>query len=234
MAAVPAARVLSSTLPVFALEHTAGPAAALHHRPLPDPVEATIWWHDVTTPAVALGSSQPDAAVDRSRCERAGIDVVRRRSGGGAVLLVPGEVVWLDVIVPRTAALDDVRASMCVMGSHLRDAIASAAPHLDGRLAVHRGSLDATTWSSTICFDGIGPGEVLLDGVKLVGLSQRLTRAAARFQACWHTVYDPRAILDVLPPASRPPVEALRPVATFGAEASAAVPELLRAALSAA
>ena len=40
----------------------------------------------------------------------AGIEVVRRRSGGGAVLLVPGEVLWVDVVVPRDDALwdDDV------------------------------------------------------------------------------------------------------------------------------
>ena len=172
---------------------------------------------------------------------RAGIEVVRRRSGGGAVLLVPGEVVWLDVIVPRNgggdggrdAGLDDVRGSMCRTGSHMLDALVAAAPDLAGRLAVHRGPLETTAWSSTICFDGLGPGEVTLDGEKLVGLSQRLTREAARFQACWHTVYDPGALLELLPAASRPAREALRPVATLDAAASAAVPELLRAALSA-
>ena len=63
------------------------------------------------------------------------------------------------------------------------------------------------------------------------GLSQRLTRQAARFQACWHTVYDPRALVELLPVASRPSVDGLRPVATLDAAASAAVPELLRAAL---
>ena len=113
------------------------------------------------------------------------------------------------------------------------DALVAAAPDLAGRLAVHRGPLESTAWSSTICFDGLGPGEVTLDGEKLVGLSQRLTREAARFQACWHTVYDPGALLELLPAASRPAREALRPVATLDAAASAAVPELLRAALSA-
>ena len=101
----------------FALEHTVGSAQSLHHRPIPDPVSPTIWWHDVAGPALVLGSSQPDSTIDLDACSRAGIEVVRRRSGGGAVLLVPGEVVWLDVIVPRggdggrDAGLDDVRAS---------------------------------------------------------------------------------------------------------------------------
>ncbi len=222
----------------FSLEHTAGPAASLHHRPIPDPVHPTIWWHDVTAPAIVLGSSQPDTTIDRDACARAGIDVVRRRSGGGAVLLVPGEVVWLDVIVPRGSGsgdrggLDDVRASMCRIGTHVGDALVAAVPELADRVAVHRAAMETTPWSSTICFDGLGPGEVLLDAVKLVGLSQRLTRQAARFQACWHTAYDAGALLDLLPAASRPPRAALRPVATLDAAASAAVPELLRAALS--
>lgn len=221
-------------MPDFTLERTAGPARSLHERPLPDPVHPTIWWHDVTAPALVLGSSQADSTIDRDACRRGGIDVVRRRSGGGAVLLLPGEVVWLDVIVPRDdVGLDDVRASMCRIGAHLGDALVVAAPGLSGHLAVHRGGLETTAWSSTICFDGLGPGEVMADGAKLVGLSQRLTRQAARFQACWHTTYDPGALVDLLPTASRPSPDALRPVATFDAAASSAVPELLRAALSA-
>ena len=242
MAPVPADGVLSASLHGFALEHTVGSAQSLHHRPIPDPVRPTIWWHDVAGPALVLGSSQPDSTIDLDACSRAGIEVVRRRSGGGAVLLVPGEVVWLDVIVPRRqdgggdggrdAGLDDVRGSMCRTGSHMLDALVAAAPHLAGRLAVHRGPLESTAWSSTICFDGLGPGEVTLDGEKLVGLSQRLTREAARFQACWHTAYDPGALLELLPAGSGPAREALRPVATLDAAASAAVPELLRAALS--
>ena len=220
----------------FSLEHTAGPARALHHRPIPDPASPTIWWHEVTEPALVLGSSQLESTIDHDACAHAGIDVVRRRSGGGAVLLLPGEVFWLDVIVPRQndTSLDDVRASMCRIGSIVSDALVAAAPDLAELVEVHRGSLETTEWSSTICFDGLGPGEVVFDGAKLVGLSQRLTRQAARFQACWHTVYDPRALVELLSVASRPALDALRPVATLDAASSAAVPELLRAALSAA
>jgi lipoate---protein ligase len=209
-------------------------ATEFHALDIPDPAERAVWVADPTGPALVLGSSQPDADV------RPGVDleVVRRRSGGGAVLLVPGEVVWLDVIVPRGSGsgdrggLDDVRASMCRIGTHVGEALVAAVPELADRVAVHRAAMETTPWSSTICFDGLGPGEVLLDAVKLVGLSQRLTRQAARFQACWHTAYDVGALLDLLPAASRPPRAVLRPVATLDAAASAAVPELLRAALS--
>ena len=95
------------------------------------------------------------------------------------MLLVPGEVVWFDVVVPRGALHDvgvgdDVGASMVWFGEHvaaLRSASATS--------TVHAGAMVCTAWSPLVCFAGIGPGEVLVDGRKLVGISQRRTRAAA-------------------------------------------------------
>src|SRR5947207_41753 len=70
------------------------PAAALHARPLA--TERILTWCDVERPAIVLGSAQRDDGL----VVGPGVDVVRRRSGGGAVLLVPGDVVWADVTIP--------------------------------------------------------------------------------------------------------------------------------------
>ena len=43
-----------------------------------------------------------------------------------------------------------------------------------------------TGWCPLVCFAGVGPGEVLAGGRKLVGISQRRTRAGARFQCAVH------------------------------------------------
>ncbi len=216
----------------FELEHTSGPAAALHERPIPAPVRPVIWWHDVTAPALVLGSAQHDSDVDLDACDRAGVDVIRRHSGGGAVLLVPGEVVWFDVVVPagHPAWVADVRASMIWLGRCLRDVI--------GLGEVHEGPLVSTAWSRTICFDGIGPGEILVDHpgggrAKLVGISQRRTRDAARFQVCAHTTYDPAALPALLLPEHRPPLDALRPVATLDVLDTDALAATLQVSLSA-
>ena len=57
------------------------------------------------------------------------------------------------------------------------------ATHLDVQhLDVHRGGMLDAAWSDLVCFAGIGPGEVLLGGRKLVGLSQRRTRHGLRLQ----------------------------------------------------
>ena len=106
----------------FELLRTRGPAAALHERLVSDPALPQIWWHDVTAPALVLGSAQDASVVDLPACRDAGVDVIRRRSGGGAVLLLPDEVVWFDVIVPSAHPLfvSDVRASMVWLGTHLQ------------------------------------------------------------------------------------------------------------------
>jgi hypothetical protein len=54
-----------------------------------------------------------------------------------------------------------------------------------------------TPWSSTVCFEGLGPGEVVVGGRKAVGISQRRTRHWARLQAAVHLRWRP-ALLTTL------------------------------------
>lgn len=189
-------------------------AGDFHARPVPDPTPCELWWLEVDAAAVVIGSSQPDHVVDRAVCARAGVDIVRRRSGGGAVLLVPGEVTWLDVIVPRGTAAwsDDIHGPMRWLGGELADVVRELVPGAD--VGVHGGPMLETAWSSTVCFDGVGVGEVMLDGAKLVGISQRRTRHAARLQCCWYSHYDAERLVELLAPAQRPPLGSLAPVAT--------------------
>jgi lipoate-protein ligase A len=190
---------------------------------MPDPARCEIWQHDVTSPALVLGSTQDDSIVDAVACRRAGVDVVRRRSGGGAVLLRPGEVTWIDVIVPAgtTGWATDVHAPMVWLGQLLGRAFAgSVGAGTD--LVVHEGSMVSTAWSSMICFDGVGAGEVLVDGRKLVGISQRRVRHAARLQCCWYARYEPDELIGLLDAELRPSVADLAPVATVPVAAGGA------------
>ena len=74
--------------------------------------DVEVWWCDPTDAAVALGSRQRPEMLDPDACARAGLGVVRRRSGGGAVIVRPGEMCWIDLIVPHGVAPDDVRGSV--------------------------------------------------------------------------------------------------------------------------
>jgi lipoate-protein ligase A len=175
-----------------------------------DPVERSVWVFDVSSPALVLGSTQTLDVVDLDAAAAAGVEVVRRRSGGGAVLLVPGESLWVDVVVPRGDALwdDDVGRASHWLGAVWHSALSACG--VEG--TVHTGSIVHTAWSRLVCFAGLGPGEVLVDGRKAVGISQRRTRAGARFQCVAHRRWPGEELVALLAPP-RPTAGELPPVA---------------------
>lgn len=201
MAAVPGVHVSPPTgrdtrpREPFSVEHLVVDAASAHGRAVPDPASPVVWWFDLDGPALALGSRQSVDQVDPTHLVDA--VVVRRRSGGGAVWLEPGAQLWVDVVVPvgDPRWRDDVRASMIVIGDAWRRAlVASGLP--EDRLEVHTGGVEGGPWSDVVCFAGIGPGEVTWDRRKLVGISQRRTRSAARFQCTVHRRWAPTRWVD--------------------------------------
>lgn len=192
----------------WSIEHHRGSAADLHARAVPDDGRRRIWVFEPTDPAVVLGSTQRDGAVDQVAAADAGIDVVRRRSGGGAVWVAPGDPVWVDVVVPRGDPWweDDVGRAFLPVGRAWQAALAALG--VPGR--VHDGPLARGPWSDLVCFAGRGPGEVFADegrGGKLVGMSQRRTRAGARFQCALPRVWSAEPLRSLLRP--EPPVGVL-------------------------
>lgn len=212
----------------FTVRSLVGTAGELHRLVVPGGVGPEVWCMSVTGAAVVLGSRQTPDMLDAAAVARAGVDVVQRRSGGGAVLVVPDELVWIDVVVPagHPAWRADIAVSMEVVGDAWIRALASFGA---GALRVHRGGMVRTPWSDLVCFDGVGPGEVVQGEAKLVGISQRRTRAAARFQCAVHLRYVadalPALLAGPLPAAPRRPVATLPPVPS--AELAAALASAL-------
>lgn len=193
-------------------------AAHFHARSIPEPASAQIWVNHVAGPALVLGSTQRDLSiVNVDECKRRGIDIVRRRSGGGAVLLMPAQATWFDVIIPTGAPgwAQDVHAPMVWLGE--RFAAACRAAGVMESLTVNDKPMVRTEWSNLVCFDGIGPGEVLLDGRKLLGISQRRTRAALRLQCCWYHEVELAALVGLFPLLDGIDSAALSPIATLPA-----------------
>jgi lipoate---protein ligase len=158
-----------------------GPVAELHGRDLPGDGRRHVWLFAPERPALVLGSTQSEAVADAGALAAGGIDLVRRRSGGGAVLVVPGRSLWVDVVVPRGDPLwdDDVTASFAWFGRVWRAALAGLGVAAD----VHTGPVVRRDWGRLVCFAGLGAGEVVVGERKVVGLSQRRTREVARYQA---------------------------------------------------
>lgn len=167
------------------MKRLSGTAAELHGREI-DWTRPSVVQCDATEAAVVLGSSQPAPAA-------AVLPVVRRRSGGGAVLVGPGDVLWVNVVVPRDDPrwCDDVGRAFWWLGDAWAEALGDGAD-------VHRGGLCVTRWSRQVCFAGLGSGEVVVHGRKAVGISQRRTRHGALFQCVVHRVWDPVPLVECL------------------------------------
>jgi lipoate-protein ligase A len=213
-------------MPSWQIQHLSGDIGAFHARELPTDRRVASFF-DASSPAFVLGSSQREDSVEWHAATRRGIDVVRRRSGGGGVLLLPDEFVWLDLEIPVTDALwdDDVGRSMWWVGELWRAALEDLEP----RATVHQGRLVRTRWSDEVCFAGTGPGEVLIDHAKLVGISQRRTRLAARFQTMVHLRWRPDIVASLV--AAGPSVEELAPLVQTCSAAVEDIASRLSAAL---
>ena len=110
-------RQAATRIGVWGVERRSLSAAEFHALDVPDPAERAVWVADTTGPALVLGSTQPESDVRPD----VDLEVVRRRSGGGAVLVVPGDVLWIDVVVPADDPLwdDDVGRAHPLAGRRL-------------------------------------------------------------------------------------------------------------------
>lgn len=172
------------------IETWTGSAGDFHEMLLPP--RRSLWVVAPTRPALVLGSSQSDTGIDRDRATVRGVDIVSRHSGGGAVWIDPATTVWIDVVIPSDDDLwvNDVPRSMLWLGH-------AFARILDPDVQVFEGRYDATELAREYCFGGMAPGEVIRNGAKVVGISQRRTKEAARFQCVAYREYDSGLVADL-------------------------------------
>jgi hypothetical protein len=148
-------------------------------------------------PAVVLGSAQPAGIVSAPRAKASGTEVVRRRGGGGAVLLRPGDHLWVDVWIPRNDPLWD--ADVADAAAWVGAWWAAALGAFDvGDLTVHRGRAEPGRHGGLVCFSGRGPGEVLQGDRKVMGVSQWRCREGALFHTCaYTTAWEPGPLVEL-------------------------------------
>jgi lipoate-protein ligase A len=157
-------------------------------------------WSRPTEPALVLGSGQrpPEGWAPPD-----GLPLVRRGTGGGAVLCDP-DYLMLDIALPAgdPRVLADVTEAYRWLAELLVAALAAIG--ISGLVAAAPDvvrSLDATAREAgrVACFAGLGPYELLhADGRKLVGLAQRRRKGGVLFQAAAYLGGDRRALADLL------------------------------------
>lgn len=168
-----------------------GTVGELHDLRPDSDADREIWLMSPVDAALVLGSSQPADIAKGQISREAGI--VRRRSGGGAVVVAPDDCTWIDVVINRGDPLwdEDVNRAPLWLGETWTAALKS--------LGVAHGDVfdhyRPGRWGRLACFASWGPGEVLVDGAKAVGVSQRRTRAVARFQTLLYRRWAPEELL---------------------------------------
>ncbi len=176
-------------------------AQDFHDLPSPDLTTPQIWVNQVKHRAIVLGSRQrpTERWVKVGDAVGRGVEVARRRSGGGVVLIDPASTVWIDVLLPRDHPLwsDDVQAAFAWVGEAWAQALIEV-----GASNVVVANAGEAQGAENLCFAGVGAGEVLVGGHKVVGLSQRRWRDGARFQALATTGPQPLWGLDLLTTAA--------------------------------
>jgi lipoate-protein ligase A len=168
----------------------------LHARELREP---GVYVLEADAPALVLGSGQAATVADHAACDAAGVAVVRRRSGGGVVLVGPGECVWVDVVLGSDDArwTDDVSSSAWWLGEAWVAALSAVG--VEGAV-VYRDSMCINEWGRLVCFAGLAGGEVTMGdgGPKAVGISQRRGRGFARFQCAVPMRWDADQLVSLL------------------------------------
>jgi lipoate-protein ligase A len=152
---------------------------------------------------VVLGAGQDRAVVRVGEADAQGFGVVRRRSGGGVVHLVPGSTVWADLWIPRGDPLwdDDVIEAPMWVGACWAAALGDLGVRDTG---VHTGrsrSPDGET--AVLCFACTGSGEVTVGGRKLVGVAQWRCREGALFSTALYRTWEASVVAPLVAPPSR-------------------------------
>ncbi len=159
---------------------------------------ARLRWYVSTDAAIVLGRGQRDAH------EVAGHEMVQRPSGGGAVLM-DDDLLSLDIVLPDGhpwLGQDDLGAVFDPIGAAWAAALTDLGV-LD--VQIHRGPATATRLGpleqrplAEVCYASRGRGEIIADGRKLVGLSQRRRRQGALIQCGILRRWKPSPLIEAL------------------------------------
>jgi lipoate-protein ligase A len=155
--------------------------------------EPTMFVVRVERPTLVLGGSQSLEVIDTTRLGTT--PLVRRRGGGGLVFLQPDDL-WVDWWIPNNDARwsHDVYKSSLMIGEWWREFLRH---YVAADIVVHTGSLEGALAFRLVCFAGRGPGEVFVDGRKAVGVTQWRVREGIFLSSVVHA-HESAAILEFL------------------------------------
>jgi len=117
---------------------------------------------------LSLGHAQPFADVDMTRLKERGWEIVRRATGGRAILHT--DELTYSVIAPN----DEPRLAGSVLESYnrLAQALLLAVKTLELRVEMKEGKANGNSTPNPVCFEVPSTYEITVDGKKLIGSAQ--------------------------------------------------------------
>jgi lipoyl(octanoyl) transferase len=121
-----------------------------------------------TPPCLSLGHAQPFADVDMARLKSHGWEVVRRATGGRAILHT--DELTYSIIAPN----DEPRVEGSVLESYnrLAGALLRAVKNLELPVEMKEGKANENGTPNPVCFEVPSTYEITVDGKKLIGSAQ--------------------------------------------------------------
>lgn len=150
-----------------------GEAAAAAAGPVPDavPREGYLRFYDWTRPTISLGYSEPLENIDTGAALRDGLEIVRRPTGGRAVLHW-GDLTYAVVLPARTGK------DLSELYKLISECIIEGARLVGLDLDLERGALGKSGARDKPCFASVSRHEISYRGRKVVGSAQRIGEGA--------------------------------------------------------
>jgi lipoate-protein ligase A len=145
-------------------------------------VDATMFIIRLAEPTLVLGGNQSRDVLNADRVRS--LALRRRKGGGGLVLLQPDDL-WVDWWIPGNDPRwsSDVRRNAITAGHWWHDVLVST---ISGEVSVHEGPLVGEPVHRVVCFAGRGPGEIFVAGRKAVGVTQWRVREGVFLSSVLH------------------------------------------------
>jgi lipoate-protein ligase A len=154
----------------------------------------TLRFYRWQPPCVSLGRHQPMADIDRERCLARGYDVVRRPTGGRAILHID------ELTYSVAGTQDDPLLSGAVLDCYLRlsQGLVAGLAHLGLAVAKAPAMSRSGSGAGPVCFEVPSAYEIVAGGKKLVGSAQSRRQGWVLQHGTLPLVGDVTRLVDVL------------------------------------
>ena len=128
----------------------------------------TLRLYSWNPPCLSLGHAQRFSDVDFANVQDAGWDVVRRPTGGRAIL--HADELTYSVIASETNP--HLRGTLLESYQHLAQALLAALQHLGIQAKINEEEVKPSGEANPVCFEASSSYEITVDGKKLIGSAQ--------------------------------------------------------------